>query len=69
MDDMSRTRTNGVTVVVAVLVSAVLLSGCDWIMYRSNAALTGQSVGETAIGVGNVARRSAKRGRRGRPTM
>lgn len=37
-----------------MLVSAMVLSGCDWIMYRSNAALTGESVGETVIGVGNV---------------
>jgi len=42
------------TFVVVVLVSAVLLSGCDWVMYRSNAAHTGESPGEKVIGVGNV---------------
>jgi hypothetical protein len=39
----------------AVLVSAVLLAGCDWVIYRSNAAHTGASSGEKVICVGNVA--------------
>lgn len=43
------------TFIVVVLVSAVLLAGCDWVMYRSNAAHTGESPGEKVIGVGNVA--------------
>jgi hypothetical protein len=54
--DVRRTSsTNGSMRVVAVLLSAVLLSGCDWFMYRSNAAHTGESLGEKVIGVGNVA--------------
>lgn len=48
----SRSRT---TLAVAVFVSAVLVAGCDGGMYRSNAAHTGESLGEKVIGVGNVA--------------
>jgi PQQ-like domain len=56
MHDVSRpSRLNGAVVVVGVLVSAVLLSGCDWYGYRGNAAHTGESAGEKVIGVGNVA--------------
>jgi hypothetical protein len=32
----------------------LLLAGCDWNMYRGNAAHTGGSVGESTIGVANV---------------
>lgn len=43
------------TLSVAVLVLAVLLAGCDWTMYRSGVAHTGESLGEKVIGAGNVA--------------
>ena len=68
MDDVNRTTSMNRTTsarrttstkramhVVVVVVSAVSLSGCGWFMYRSNAAHTGESVGERVIGVDNVA--------------
>jgi len=51
----SRSSKRATVVVVVVVLSAVLLAGCDWGMYRSNAAHTGESRGETVIGVDNVA--------------
>ena len=62
MDDVNRTTsierttsTKRAMHVVVVVVSAVSLSGCGWFMYRSNAAHTGESMGERVIGVDNVA--------------
>lgn len=53
---MRRERSSHRAVLLAVvLVLAVLLAGCDWRMYRGGAAHTGESGGETVIGVGNVA--------------
>jgi hypothetical protein len=44
-----------VKVTVADVAFAVLASGCDWAMFRGNAAHAGFNSGETAVGVGNVA--------------
>jgi hypothetical protein len=52
---MHRASRQRVALAFTVLVSAVLLGGCDWTMYRSGAAHTGNANGETAIGTGNVA--------------
>ena len=55
-DDVAyRSSRKRVALAFAVLVSAVLLGGCDWTMYRSGAAHTGASPGETVVGTSNVA--------------
>ena len=50
-----RSSRERVALAFTVLVSVVLLGGCDWTMYRSGAAHTGTSPGETVIGTSNVA--------------